>query len=86
MRNPNGYAMLALEDGSVCESDTVCCRHCNRHTHIKPKQDPADLGGLCYVCGGFVCPQCVGKGCDEIERKLERAEAAYHARRSYGLA
>jgi hypothetical protein len=35
---------------------------------------------------GMICPDCVGAmRCDPLERKLERAEAAYEARRSYGL-
>jgi hypothetical protein len=45
----------------------------------------ADSGGLCKVCMRFVCSRCVGHACDVIEKKLERWEASYHARKSYGL-
>lgn len=85
MRNANGYLRISCEDGSVIECDTVHCKHCGKHTRIEPKQNPAEIGGFCTVCTGYVCSDCVGKGCDVVEKKLERAEAAYHARRSYGL-
>jgi hypothetical protein len=85
MRRPGGYAVLTTPDGGKKEADTFTCKHCNRLTHVKPFQDPADLGGLCKCCMGLICSNCVGKPCDVIEKKLERAEASYHARRSYGL-
>jgi len=85
MRTPGGYAVISYDDGRVIERDTIQCKHCQRMLHVKPFQDPMELGGFCGGCSGFVCPSCVGKGCDEIERKLEREEASYHARRSYGL-
>lgn len=85
MRNPGGYSVVYNPDGSKVECDTFTCRHCQKVTFVKPKMDAADLGGLCKVCMGLVCARCVGNGCDEIQRKLDRAEAAYHARRSYGI-
>jgi hypothetical protein len=83
MRKPGGYAIITNGDGRVTELDTASCRHCNRIFHVGPKQRAEDIGGLCKVCMGIVCPQCVGGACDEIQRKLDRAEASYHARRSY---
>jgi hypothetical protein len=85
MRRPHGYAVITGADGKVQESDTATCRHCNRVFHVGPKQRAEDIGGFCGVCSGIVCSECVGNGCDEIERKLDRWEASYHARRSYGL-
>jgi hypothetical protein len=76
---------LGADDGRVVEADTCQCSHCGQHFHVKPKQRAEDCGGFCYVCSKPVCARCVGKGCDELERKLEREEASYHARRSYGL-
>lgn len=84
MRNPGGYAVITDPNGRT-EIDTFTCKHCNRIKHVMPKQRPEDIGGICYGCMGMVCERCVGKGCDTIEKKLERAEASYHARRSYGL-
>lgn len=81
-----GYAVVTNADGSKTESDTCTCRHCNTVFAVGPKQRPEDIGGLCTVCMGLVCPKCVGQGCDEIQRKLDRWEASYHARRSYNTA
>ena len=50
---------------------------------MAPMSDPVKFGGFCYGCGKLVCPQCAGGQCDVIEKKLERWEASYHARRSY---
>lgn len=80
---PQGYATIS-EDGKVVkEFDTLSCGHCNRIVHVKAKCRPEDIGGLCAVCKKAICPACVGHGCDEIERWLDRTEASYHARRSY---
>lgn len=78
-----GYAAVSSPTGKTVEMHTRTCGHCMRVDHIKPKMDPAEMGGLCFVCMRLVCQGCVGKGCDVIEKKLERAEASYHARRSY---
>lgn len=85
MRKPGGYAVITDPDKGKTELDTRTCGHCNKMDHIKPGQDPYEIGGLCYVCMRLICANCVGKGCDEIQRKLDRWEASYHARRSYGL-
>lgn len=83
MRNPSGYATFTTDGVITKERDTFTCFHCNRIVHVKPKCDPADLGALCKVCMRLVCPRCSDKGCIPFEKKLERAEARYHARRSY---
>lgn len=98
MRKPQGYAVLTVAQeavvklgglqaeevpAGVIETDTFSCNHCNRVTHVKARMDPAELGGLCKICYGLICKFCVGRGCDPLEAKLERAEARYHALRSY---
>lgn len=100
MRRPGGYATVVSPvrsvvnlDGLRCEQipegvfevDTFSCSHCQRITHVMPRMDPADLGGMCKVCYKLICPFCVGKGCDPLEKKLERSEARDRARRSYGI-
>lgn len=86
MRNPGGTAILTDADGREHVTDTFSCGHCSRIVMVKPKQDPADLGGLCKRCVKLICPQCAGFGdCDPIEEKLKRWEASYLARRSYGI-
>lgn len=101
MRNAGGYAVITTPvydrinlDRLSCEEihagmnelDTFSCFHCGRVIHVKPKIDPASLGGLCKTCMKLICPDCVTSGkCDPFEKKLERAEARYHALRSYGL-
>ncbi len=85
MLKPGGYAVTTFADGRQLETDTATCRHCNAVFHVGVRQRAEDIGGFCAVCSGIVCQRCVGKGCDEVQRKLERAEASYHARRSYGF-
>lgn len=85
-RKPQGYAVFTdRETGKKTEYDTRQCAHCQTMHHIKPGVRPEDIGGLCGVCSKLICPTCVGKPCDEIQRKLDRAEASHHARRSYGI-
>ncbi len=85
MRRPGGYAFTFGPEGTQAECDTFTCAHCNRITHVKPKCDPADLGGLCRLCDKPVCPNCVGKGCTPFEKTLEKWEARDRALRSYGV-
>ena len=85
MRKPTGYLQV-FGPAKVQEQDTFTCHHCNRVVFVKPKCDPADLGGLCKQCMRLICPRCAAKGrCDPHEEKMRRAEAAYHFRRDAGL-
>lgn len=84
MRNAGGYAVITSPD-SVDEMDTFTCVHCNSIRHVRARQDPASIGGLCKVCMGLICEKCVGKDCDPFVEKLQREEARYDALRSYGL-
>jgi hypothetical protein len=77
-----GYTVLTGPAG-IIEAETFSCGHCQRIVTIKPRCDPADMGGRCYVCDSLICEGCVGKGCSPVEKRLEAAEASYHARRSY---
>ena len=100
MRNPGGYAIIVTPEATQvnfdhlrCEEisagthevDTIGCGHCGRVIHVKPRMDPADMGGLCKICMKFECPACVGGGCAPLEKRLEIAEKRDRARRSYGL-
>lgn len=85
MRREGGYAVITDPERPTVELSTFSCRHCNRVVHVKPKQRPEDLGGLCKICMGLVCSECVGKGCDPLEERLRREEERYHTLRSYGL-
>lgn len=67
------------------ELDSFTCFHCSRVVHVKARQAPELLGGLCKICMKLICMHCVDKGCDPFEKKLERWEAKEIARRSYGL-
>jgi hypothetical protein len=84
MRNPGGYSIRVdpgaeTRQGRRREWDTFTCQHCNKVVFVKPMCDPASMGGRCNCCDGLICPSCVGKGCDPLEKKLERLEA----RKSY---
>lgn len=89
MRKPGGYTIITSPDdarvnldGLRCEEihpgqneiDTFSCFHCNSVVHVKPRMDPADLGGLCKICFKLICPRCVGLGCSPFEKRLEQAE------------
>lgn len=81
-----GLLFSTDRDGRVHEDgETFTCGHCNSVTMVPPMARPEDIGGLCYGCMRAICSRCVDGGCDPIEEKLQRIEASYHARRSYGL-
>jgi hypothetical protein len=89
LRNVGGYG-VAFDPGSDSvgqrdECDTFTCFHCNTVVFVKPKCDPADLGGMCRLCGKMICPRCVSGPCIPFERKLEIWEARDNALRSYGI-
>ena len=99
MRKPHGYATvfgdLARKDPTIIEGgirhteaeiDTYTCEHCNAVKHVPPKCDPADMGGLCKICMGLICPKCVDKRvCSPWERQMEQREAREESLRSYGM-
>ncbi len=101
MRNPGGYGVLSSPvpskvqfeprgdvehvSAGIFETDTFSCFHCSRVVRVKPKMDPADMGGLCKLCMKHICKHCVGKACVPFEKKLERMEARERVLRSYGF-
>ena len=85
MLREGGY-LIGHGDGKPIERSTFTCAHCCRVVIVKPKCDPADVGGLCKQCMGLICPRCYDLGrCDPLEKKLERAEAKDRFRRSLGI-
>lgn len=99
MRRPGGYAVITnpapgkirLDGGRVemaCEGvtelDTVTCAHCGAVNHIRPKERPEDLGGLCKSCMKLICPRCLDQGCTPLERQIEAMEQRDYLRRSNG--
>lgn len=82
--NFDGLRCETIAAGMV-EIDTVSCGHCGRVIHIKPRMDPADMGGLCKQCMKFECPSCVGKGCTPLEKKIEEAEQRNYLRNQYAM-
>ena len=100
MLRPGGFAVFVNPDrgpiqidgralpecSEVVELDTFSCGHCGAVRHVRPRERPEDLGGLCRQCMRPICPHCVVSGrCDPLEKKLLRAEARDRALRSYGL-
>ena len=87
MRRPGGWASLTdRETGKVTgECDTTTCAHCNAITHVKAGCRPEDIGGLCKLCMGLICPKCVGGDCVPFLKKIEIWEERNHALRSYGI-
>lgn len=100
MHKPGGYAVIVSPTEAVAtfdrlrreqlhagtnEMDTFSCGHCGSIVHVPARTDPANLGGLCKQCMRLICPRCLDKGCEPLERKLERAEERDRTLRSYGL-
>jgi len=79
MRGLTGYATLTGPFGPVKEADTFTCHHCNKVVHVKPFERRFTR---CGMCDRLICEQCVGKGCDPFEKKLERMERAAALRRA----
>lgn len=71
--------------GSIRE-DFFVCHHDQRIVVVKPREDPANMGGLCKTCMKLICPKCVTKGtCDPWEEQMARAEARQRFLRSAGI-
>lgn len=87
-----GYSTICAPDdcGGIVEQESFTCKHCQKIVFVKPLCDPADMGGLCKVCDGLICPGCYAKRmaggpCDPWEEKMKRMEARDATRRSMGL-
>ena len=75
MLRPQGYAVVSYDDGRVVERDTFTCAHCQRVVFVKPRQDPATLGGWCGCCSTLICSTCEADGrCTPFEKRLEEIE------------
>jgi hypothetical protein len=82
MLRPGGYACIVDPDGAVQEFDTFTCAHCNHVTHVKARQRPEDIGGLCKQCMGLICAACVGGACVPFLKRLDDMEARDRFRRA----
>lgn len=76
MRSPGGILTGTMPDGQVFHAETFQCKHCQRHTFVKPYERPEDIGGLCRVCMQLMCPECTGKAfkgepCKPIQQQHE---------------
>lgn len=101
MLRPGGYAVIVNPDrgevrldgdrvlpatADVVEMDTFRCGHCGAIRHVRARERPEDIGGLCRQCMKAICPRCLQSGrCDPLEKKLDCAEARDRALKSYGL-
>jgi hypothetical protein len=80
VRNAQGYTIVTGPGPGTGEWDTYTCAHCNRPRKVQHLQSAADMPDVCHLCGSnsrpsFICPLCLGKGCDPFEEKLKRMEA-----------
>jgi len=64
--------------------DTFTCGHCGAVKHVRVRERPEDLGGLCKSCMKLICPGCVDLGCTPLEKKIEEMEERDFWRREYG--
>ena len=101
MRNAGGYAFVINPtpgkiklDGSrvemacegITEYDTFTCGHCGCVKHVRARERPEDLGGLCKQCMKLICPLCVDEGhCTPLMKRIEEMEEKDYRRREYGV-
>jgi len=87
VRRPQGNLSIFMEeDGETRNYDTFTCAHCQYITVVKPRMDPADMGGLCKQCMGLICRACVAYGqCTTWEAQMEKIESRDRFRRQCGL-
>ena len=86
MRNPQGYATTVEPGKGTIEEDTFTCGHCNGLQFVKPREDPATMGGMCKMCMKLICSTCAGHpGCTPFEKRLEAMEARDRLRRAAGV-
>ena len=82
-----GYLQIFHESAPKEERDSFTCFHCQRVTWVKPRCDPADMGGLCWGCNKLICPECTNKQvCNPWEKQMEVMEARdrlYRAAHAY---
>lgn len=86
MRRAFGYAFLTdRESGKIVgECSTFTCARCSRLVHVKPKCDPAELGGVDYRSGRLICAPCVNSEVALWEERLIRLEAEIERTRFAG--
>jgi hypothetical protein len=81
---PGGYQIEFICGGSVKETDTFTCQHCNKIVEVKPFCSPSDVefGGQCKGCMGLICLSCYDKAeCRPIEKWCEEQERKSRFRR-----
>lgn len=81
MNKARGEQSLILPFGPAQTNPTITCAHCNR---VRPRGDA--IQNWCSNCDAMVCTdaKCACE-CAPFKRKLDEAEARYHALRSYGI-
>ncbi len=68
MLGQHGYACITdPANNAPDEYDVLVCAHTNKVIMVKPRENVY----RCTVCGGFIHPTEVGKGCHPMEKKLE---------------
>jgi len=80
MRNPGGVGTIidpTLHPTTPFqECDSFTCGHCQTVVWVPPRQDPAEIGGMCKMCMHLICPVCVGRMvCVTWEQMMEMQES-----------
>lgn len=76
-------------DGSILDAGRVLarevhastCAHCAHITEYPSNKRMLDYVDICRGCMKLICLGCVGKPCDPVEAKVERAELEEKLRR-----
>jgi hypothetical protein len=80
-----GHATI-LGPGAHKEYDTCTCCHCGRvwvTNSTEMKEPPKD--GWCSLCGKMICPDCAGKPCFPLEKRLKQYEDSQRFAKDAGI-
>lgn len=72
MRGTRHGVLITCGPEGTKEEDTFVCGHCCRIVTMDPGPFTGDR---CTCCDRLICKHCVGKGCDPIEKKMDRMES-----------
>ena len=80
MIKPGGINFYTDPYGTVIESYSSTCSHCQHITDFNSKKVMMDHVDLCRGCMKLICLECVGKPCLPYEKQAEIQEKEYKLR------
>lgn len=79
-QKPGGVNFYFGPDGTVEETHTSTCAHCQAVTGFPSLKTMTDHVDICRGCMRLICLSCVGKPCVVFERQAEMIERQHRKR------